>query len=87
MVKDAQPIFGKNGGMWIGYSLSEKGLKCGRDTNYFEQVISSLIEKPLNEVSKSVLDLIEVCKKANINTNIHIYASTRHSLRIQYNTI
>lgn len=69
LIKDAQPIFGKNGGMWIGYSLSEKGLECGRDSNYFEQVILSLIEKPVNEVSKSVLDLIEVCKEANIDLN------------------
>lgn len=69
LIKDAQPIFGRKGGMWIGYSLSEKGLKCGKDSQYFEKVISSLEEKPLNEVSKSVLDLIEVCEKTNINSN------------------
>lgn len=69
LIKDAQPIFGKNGGMWIGYSLSEKGLRCGHDNLYFEQVISTLLEKPITEVSKSVLDLIEMCEKANINTN------------------
>lgn len=69
LVKDAQPIFGKNGGMWIGYTLSEKGFKCGADKEYFEEVLSTLEENPINEVSQSVIDLVEICKKSAINPN------------------
>lgn len=69
LVKDAQPIFGKNGGMWIGYSLSDKGLKCGRDSDLLERTLSGLVEKPIDEVSKSVYALIEFCKTKPINEN------------------
>lgn len=69
LVKDAVPVFGKNGGMWIGYTLSEKGLECGKNATLLEKMLSGLVEKPLNEVSKSVYDLIEICKIKDINPN------------------
>jgi hypothetical protein len=69
LVKDAQPIFGKDGGMWIGYSLSNKGYKCGTDEEYFNEVLTSFEEKPVNEVSQSVIDLAEICEKVSINPN------------------
>jgi hypothetical protein len=69
LVKDVQPIFGNNGGMWIGYGLSEEGLACGKDENLLEKTLEGLFEKPINEVSKSVYDLIETCKQQQIRAN------------------
>lgn len=69
LVKDAQPIFGKNGGMWIGFGLSKEGLACGKDNILLEKTLESLFEKPINEVSKSVYDLIETCKQQQIRAN------------------
>jgi len=69
LVKEAQPIFGKKGGMWIGYSLSDKGYKCGTDEEYLKEVLATFEEKPVNEVSQSVTDLADICKKSSINSN------------------
>ncbi|MBK8683913.1 MAG: hypothetical protein IPN26_02420 [Bacteroidetes bacterium] len=60
LVKDAQPIFGKNGGMWISYGLSEQGLTCGKDGSLLETTLEGLFEKPINEVTKSVYDLMQM---------------------------
>jgi hypothetical protein len=67
LVKDAVPIFGKDGRMWIGYAISEKGILCSKDFNLLEITISDLVEKPIDEVSKSVFNLIESCKLKTIN--------------------
>ena len=69
LVKDASPIFGKNGGMWIGYSLSDKGYECANNEEIFNEYISKLKEKPTNEISNSVRTLIELSKNSNINPN------------------
>ncbi len=69
LIKDVVPLFGNNGGMWIGYTLSKKGLACGKDAGLLEEHLSGLVEKPINEVSKSVYDLIEVCRIKSINSN------------------
>ncbi len=67
LVKDAVPIFGQDGGMWIGYAISEKGISCSKDIKLLELTISNLVEKPINEVSESVFNLIDLCKQKNIN--------------------
>ncbi|GEM_PF-1440391 len=69
LVKDASPIFGKKGGMWIGYSLSDKGYECAQDEKIFNEYISKLKEKPTNEISNSVRNLIELSKTSNTNPN------------------
>lgn len=69
LVKDVQPIFGKNGGMWIGFELSNEGLDCGIDNGLLKKTLQGLFEKPINEVSKSVYDLIETCKQQEIRAN------------------
>jgi len=69
LVRDAQAIFGKNGGMWIGYGLSEDGLACGKDENLLNKTLEGLFEKPINEVSKSVYDLIKICEQRQIKAN------------------
>lgn len=69
LIKDVQPIFGKNGGMWIGYGLSEQGLACGKDERLLEKTLEGLFEKPISEVTKSVSDLVEMCKNKQINNN------------------
>lgn len=69
LVKDASPLFGKNGGMWIGYSLSEEGFNSANNETLFNNYISELQQKPTNEISNSVRDLIVLSKESNINLN------------------
>lgn len=69
LIKDLKPILGKNGGMWIAYTLSEKGVQCGQDQEYFNEILSSLDEKPINEVSLSVIGLADICTMSSINPN------------------
>ena len=69
LIKDAQPIFGENGGMWIGFSLSEKGLECGKSPALLEEILSEIGGKPIDQVSNSVYDLIEICKTKHVNPN------------------
>ncbi len=69
LVQDAQPLFGKNGGMWIGYSLSEQGKDCADDPEKFKAIIAKFEKKPTNEVSNSVRSLVKLCEKSNINEN------------------
>jgi hypothetical protein len=69
LIKDASPVFGENGGMWIGYSLSDEGYKSANDENLFQNYISKLQEKPTNEISNSVRELIALAKEKEINTN------------------
>jgi len=69
LIKDAQPLFGKKGGMWIGYSLSEMGIRCGADAEFFKKLLSTLEEKPTNEVSNSVTNLVALCRDSPINPN------------------
>jgi hypothetical protein len=69
VIRDVKPVFGKNGGMWIGYTLSEMGIRCGNDPDFLEKMLSTWIEKPIHEVSQSVYDLVEVCKTNPIDPN------------------
>ena len=70
LVKDAQPVFGRGGGMWIAYSLSSKGIACGHDASLLDSALASLSnDKPVNEVSKSVYELIAVCRNKPISAN------------------
>jgi len=69
LITDAQPLIGKYGGMWIGYKLSGNGLECGKDKDLLEIALSRLIDKPINEVSKSVYDLVEFSKQKQISDN------------------
>ena len=68
LIKDASPIFGANGGMWIGYALTEKGHECAQDDTILDQIISAIVP-PVNEVSESVRDLADQCRNSNIDTN------------------
>lgn len=67
IVKDASPIFGQNGGMWIGYTLTDRGINCSEDKKQFDALISEINGKPINEISQSVLELVELCKNKDIN--------------------
>jgi len=69
LIKDASPIFGKEGGMWIGFSLTDEGYECANDKEKFNEHISKLTEKPTNEISNSVRSLIDLSKNSNINPN------------------
>lgn len=55
--------------MWIGFSLSEKGLECGKNPVLLEKILSEIGGKPNDQVSNSVYDLIEICKAKPINPN------------------
>ena len=69
LVKDASPFFNDNFEAWIGYSLTDLGKRCATDNDKFNEIISQIIEKPRNEVSDSVRDLVELCRTSDINKN------------------
>lgn len=72
IVKDVSPIFGQNGGMWIGYTLTDKGKNCSIDKKLFENLLSEINGKPLNEISESILQLVESCKNKDINEDYKV---------------
>ncbi|MBV6474449.1 MAG: hypothetical protein JPMHGGIA_02758 [Saprospiraceae bacterium] len=67
LVKDPFPMFGKNGGMWIGFKLSETGRNLANSEDELRRIVGELIGGPKTEVSESVLLLQKECEKAKIN--------------------
>lgn len=69
LVRNPRPIFGSDGGMWIGYSLSEEGIALSRSEQRLRLAVADLTGDPRSEVSRSVEELREECKLAQINPN------------------
>lgn len=66
LVENPVPMFGRDGNMWIGYTLSQKGRDLIGDDNAMRLALAELIGGPKNEISQSVYLLIEECKKAQL---------------------
>lgn len=60
-------MFGANGGMWIGYSLSDRGRELAQSDEELRRVVAPLIGGPANEVSEAVLLLQRECLSADLN--------------------
>lgn len=68
LIGEVKPIFGVKGGMWIGYSLTEKGYQATQDESLLDEIISEIVP-PVNEVSESVRNLAEHCRASNLDEN------------------
>jgi hypothetical protein len=69
LIGDVRPILGMGGGMWIGYILTERGKTCADNEEEFHVEVQKLQEKPSNEVSNSVRDLVRTCRESDLDQN------------------
>ena len=69
LVRNPEPIFGSQGGMWIGYSISERGLELSRSEQGLSLAVAALTGGAQNEVSLSVKELRDECERSPINSN------------------
>ena len=69
IVSNPCPIFGANGGMWIGYSISEYGQSLSQSEQKLKSAVAELTEDVKSEVSQSVMALCEECQQVPINEN------------------
>ncbi len=67
IVRDPSPLFGEEGGMWIGYRLSDYGRQLSNSKNDLRRAVAELIGGPKTEVSEAVMSLQEECNKVKIN--------------------
>ena len=67
VVSDAAPLFGAEGGMWIGYRLSDRGRELAASEADLRWAVASLTGGPRTEVSEAVARLQEECRDATIN--------------------
>ena len=69
IIRNPYPIFGAGGGMWIGYSLTEKGVALSKSEQELRVAVADLTGDAKSEVSQSVIELCAECKQASINEN------------------
>jgi len=69
IVCDVSPLFGSDGGMWIGYSLTEKGLELAESETELRRAVGQLVGGPRSEVSEAVAEMQQECIEASINEN------------------
>ena len=69
VIRDPFPIFGSEGGMWIGYKLTEYGRGLAYSDEKIREAVSQLMGPETSEIAKSVIKLIDECKQKNINEN------------------
>jgi hypothetical protein len=67
IVRDPSPLFGAEGGMWIGYRLSDRGRQLARSEPELRRAVADLIGGPKTEVSEAVAALQAECAEAQIN--------------------
>jgi hypothetical protein len=67
VVRDPAPIFGAEGGMWIGYRLSDRGRELALSEPDLRRAVAELTGGPKTEVSESVALLQRECQDAQIN--------------------
>lgn len=69
IVYDPTPIFGKNGGMWIGYRLTDVGRSLSKSELDLRRAVGDLTGDARSEVSNSIFSLRDECRNALINDN------------------
>jgi hypothetical protein len=69
IVSSPSPIFGANGGMWIGYSVTEYGQSLSESEHNLRMAVAELTGDAKSEVSESIVNLREECRQAPINEN------------------
>jgi len=69
LVLEPVPLFGAEGGMWIGYRLSDQCRDLATSENDLRRAVAELTGGPRTEVSEAVADLQRECDKAELNEN------------------
>lgn len=69
LVQDPFPLFGAEGGIWIGYRLSDRCRELASSENDLRRAVAELTGGPKTEVSEAVADLQSECQKAELNEN------------------
>jgi hypothetical protein len=69
LILDPVPLFGAEGGMWIGYKLSDRCRELAASESDLRLAVSELTGGPKTEVSQAVADLQKECQKAELNQN------------------
>ncbi len=67
VVRDPAPLFGAEGGMWIGYRLSVRGQELAASEVDLRRAVAELTGGPKTEVSEAVASLQAECCDAQIN--------------------
>jgi len=67
IVREPSPLFGVEGGMWIGYRLSERGRALAISEPDLRRAVGDLTGGPKTEVSEAVLSLQQECNQSQIN--------------------
>ena len=67
IVRDAVPLFGAEGGMWIGYRLSDRGRALADSEEELRFVSAELTGGPRTEVSEAVAALLRECRESKLN--------------------
>lgn len=61
------PLFGAGGGMWIGYSLTDRGRQLASSEAELQRAVAELTGGPKTEVSEAVALLQQECRGATLN--------------------
>lgn len=72
LIKDPVPIFGANGGMWIGYKLTPQARSLASNPDELRRAVAELTGGARSEVSESVNSLLDLCRNAPINENYKV---------------
>jgi len=67
LVRDPKPLFGVEGGMWIGYALTDRGRELAKSESELRRAVAELTGGPKTEVSEAVSFLLDECRKAQLN--------------------
>lgn len=67
LVQDPAPIFGAEGGMWIGYQLSDRGRTLAASEGDLQRAVAVLTGGPKTEVSEAIALLQSECQSAHVN--------------------
>lgn len=68
-IRNPSPMFGADGGMWIGYTLTDRGLALSKSEQELRIAAADLTADAKHEVSESVRELLRECERARINEN------------------
>lgn len=67
IVRDPVPLFGAEGGMWIGYCLSDRGRALAGSEAKLRRAVAEVTGGPKTEVSEAVAALQRECQEAKLN--------------------
>ena len=64
---DPEPLFGAEGGVWIGYRLTDRGRELAQSDDDLRRAVGELIGGPRSEVSEAIASLYKECEAATID--------------------